>query len=127
MSEYPPRLGDLIDDYCSRCRLLLNHAIASMVAGQVVKVICQTCYSEHAYQHGQAGKKKAGPRATLFDQVLSKISPSGPAAEVEPPAPKKAPPAAAAPQPEPPASKKKTAAPARYIARHAKKPSRRNR
>jgi hypothetical protein len=68
------RLGDLIDDHCPRCRLLLNHAIASMVDGHVVKVICQTCYSEHAYQRGQGGKKKIGPRATLFDQVLAKVS-----------------------------------------------------
>jgi hypothetical protein len=94
------RLGDLIDDYCPRCRLLLNHAVASMVDGHVVKVICQTCYSEHAYQHGQGGKKKTGPRATLFDQVLAKVLPAEPN-----------------PTSEPAARKKKPAAPARYIAR----------
>ena len=127
MSEYPPRLGDLVDDHCPRCRLLLNHAIASMVSGQVAKVLCQTCYTEHAYHHGEARKKKAGPRTTLFDQVLSKISPAGPDGEAEPPAPKKPPSSPAAPEPEPPASKKKTAAPARYIARHGKKPSPGNR
>src|SRR3990172_6710738 len=67
MADFPPRLGDLIDDHCPRCRLLLNHAIASMVKDQVVKVVCQTCYSEHAYQRGQGGKKKPHARATLFD------------------------------------------------------------
>lgn len=94
------RLGDLIDDHCPRCRLLLNHAIASMVDGHVVKVICQTCYSEHAYQHGQGGKKKAGPRATLFDQVLAKASPAEQDSSGETGA-----------------AKKKPAEPARYISR----------
>jgi hypothetical protein len=71
------RLGDLLDDYCPRCRHLLDHAVASMVGTQVAKVICQTCYTEHVFRHGEGGKKKSDPRATLFDQVLSKFSPSG--------------------------------------------------
>jgi hypothetical protein len=70
------RLGDLIDDFCPRCRRLLNHAVASMVGPQVAKVICQTCYTEHPFRHGDSGKKKSNPRATLFDQVLGKVSPS---------------------------------------------------
>jgi hypothetical protein len=111
------RLGDLVDDYCPRCRLLLNHAVASLVDGQVVKVICQTCYSEHAYQRGRSERKKGGPRATLFDQVLAKVS-SGPPASA-PPTPKKK----AAPL-EPPGAKK-VAPPARYISRHKIKPPRR--
>jgi len=119
MTEPPLRLGDLIDDYCPRCRHLLNHAIASMIDGQVVKVICQTCYSEHAYQHGQGGKKKTGPRSTLFDQVLAKVSPAAPAPVAAPPPPKKR----AAP-PEPPSAKKKVAPPARYISRHKIRPPR---
>jgi hypothetical protein len=108
MAQPEYRLGDLIDDYCLRCKLLLNHAIASMVDGQVVKVICQTCFTEHAYRHGVGGKKEklANPRATLFDQVLAKT-----ASVAEAPAP-------AAPV------KKRTAAPARYISRHKTRPPR---
>jgi hypothetical protein len=110
MSDYPPRLGDLIDDFCPRCKLLLNHAIASMVEGQVVKVICQTCFTEHAYRRGEGGKKKlANPRATLFDQVLAKVEPAS--ADASPP------PASDRPKrPQPPA------AAARYISRHKAKP-----
>ena len=100
-----PRLGDLIDDHCPRCRLLLNHAIASLVDGHVVKVICQTCYSEHAYQRGQGGKKKTGPRATLFDQVLAKVSSTEEDSESA-------------------ATKKKPAEPARYVSRRKGKSSR---
>jgi hypothetical protein len=103
MSNLPPRLGDLIDDYCPRCRLLLNHAVASMVENQVAKVICQTCLSEHAYMDGKEAKKKKTPRETLFDQVLAKAAPVTAAdpALVE---------------------KKKPAAEARYITRHKSKP-----
>jgi len=104
MTEQPYRLGDLIDDYCIRCRLLLNHAVASMVDDQVVKVICQTCYTEHAYQHGRVGKKKPTGRSTLFDQVLASVAPS----EATAPAP-------------PPAKKKKAADSARPITRHKSK------
>ena len=68
-----PRLGDLIDDHCPRCRLLLNHAIASMMEGKVAKVICQTCLTEHAYlyEDGSKRKKPPGGRETLFDQILA--------------------------------------------------------
>ncbi len=73
MNESEYRLGDLIDDFCPRCRLLLNHAVASLVERKVVKVICQTCHSEHPYRRGEGGKKKKPPsaRAGLFEQVLS--------------------------------------------------------
>lgn len=73
MMGAPPRLGDLIDDHCPRCKLLLNHAIASMMEGKVAKVICQTCLTEHAYlyQDGAKRKKPPGGRETLFDQILA--------------------------------------------------------
>ena len=103
MNGAVPRLGDLIDDYCPRCRLLLNHAVASMVGDQVAKVICQTCLSEHAYLDGKEAKKKKTPRETLFDQVLAKAEPNADPA---------------------PAEKKKPAVEARYIARHKTRPAR---
>jgi hypothetical protein len=100
------RLGDLIDDYCPRCKLLLNHAIASIMEDRVVKVICKTCYTEHAYRHGEGGKKKAPAGVTLFQQVLANASPS----EAPEPAPSKQAPTAA--------KKKRATEPARYISRH---------
>ena len=73
------RLGDVIDDYCPRCKLLLNHAVASMVEGNVVKVVCQTCHSEHPYKNATVPpKKKSGPKAALLDQVLAKVAPAAP-------------------------------------------------
>jgi hypothetical protein len=118
MFEPVPRLGDTIDDYCPRCRLLLNHAVASLVDNQVVKVVCQTCHSEHPYRHAELPlKKKPSPRAVLFEQVLVKTK-SKPKAELEAPAEE---PVRVEPEP---AKKKKVAAPARYISRHKTKPPR---
>ena len=118
MIEPVPRLGDTIDDYCPRCRLLLNHAVASLVDNQVVKVVCQTCHSEHPYRHAELPpKKKPTARAALFEQVLVKTT-STPEADSEAAAEEPVP-----VEPEPP-KKKKGAAPARYISRHKTKPLR---
>ncbi len=115
MIEPAPRLGDTIDDYCPRCRLLLNHAVASLVDGKVVKVVCHTCHTEHPYRNAELPpKKKPGSRAALFEQVLVKTAA---APEAEPEAPAEEP---AQPDPEPP-KKKRVAAPARYITRHKSK------
>jgi len=122
MTEAVPRLGDVIDDYCPRCRLLLNHAVASLVDGQVVKVVCQTCHSEHPYRHAEIPKKKKpSARAALFDQVLAKAAPVTPTTTGAPESFLEEP-----PEPQPaPQKKKKTAPPARYISRHKTKPRRR--
>jgi ribosomal protein L31 len=71
LDERPPRLGDLIDDHCPRCKRLMNHAIASFMGNKVVKVVCQTCHSEHPFFEGKEKKKK--PKASAFDQVLAKV------------------------------------------------------
>ena len=52
------KLGDTIDDYCSRCQLLMNHYVVSMVDTEVGKVRCQTCSNEHNYRHGKGGKRR---------------------------------------------------------------------
>ncbi len=115
MTEQSYRLGDPIDDYCPRCRLLLNHAVASLVEGEVAKVICQTCYTEHPFHEGKSAKKKkpATGRATLFDQVLARTG-STPAAD---------PPGNARQNPK----RKKPAPPTRYISRHKAGPPKKGR
>lgn len=72
MSEL--RLGDIIDDYCSKCKLITNHSVVSIVDGAAAKVQCRTCYYEHKYRHGKAGtRKKQSEKADLFAAVLAKI------------------------------------------------------
>jgi len=115
------RLGDVIDDYCPRCKLLLNHAVASMVNGVVVKVVCQTCHSEHPFKNAEVPpKKKAGPKAVLMDQVLAKVAPAEPkpVTAEDPPLTTEE---AEAPK------RKRAGTPARYISRHAVRPPRTSR
>ena len=64
------KLGDTIDDHCSRCRLIMNHYIVSIVESEVRKVRCQTCGNEHNYRQGKGGKKKDTVKS-LFDQVAA--------------------------------------------------------
>ena len=108
LDNQPPRLGDLIDDYCPRCKHLLNHAIASFLGDKVVKVICQTCFTEHAFMDGKEKKKVPKSASAAFDQVLSKVAPPTHPPAADPPASK--PPAASAPNEDRPR--------ARYISRH---------
>ena len=48
MSEH--RLGDVIDDYCIKCKRLTNHQIVSVLEAQPAKVRCRTCYNDHDYR-----------------------------------------------------------------------------
>jgi len=81
------RLGDIIDDFCIKCRRLTNHAIVSLVNSAAAKVRCRTCYSDHDYRNEQAPpSKKDLKKAALFNAVLSGVTP----VEVPPPVEKKA-------------------------------------
>ncbi len=83
------RIGDVIEDYCTQCGHLLDHSIAALVNGQVVKVSCRTCHREHAYKHGQEPKrKKTQAKQSAFEQVLAGIlaTQSGEAPAASPPA-----------------------------------------
>jgi hypothetical protein len=81
MEDRPPRLGDVIDDYCPRCRLLLNHDVASLYQDAVAKVTCRTCHNTHDYRHGQLPARRRTARTkdkevkSLFDQVLAGLPP----------------------------------------------------
>ncbi|HEX3746378.1 MAG TPA: hypothetical protein VHW09_20715 [Bryobacteraceae bacterium] len=75
------RLGDDIDDFCVRCKRVMNHAVVSVIGGAAAKVRCRTCHSDHDYRHEQAPPPKVDPRkAALFNEVLKKVSPDGAAA-----------------------------------------------
>ncbi len=71
------RLGDVIDDWCVKCRRLTNHAIVSLVDGAAAKVRCRTCYHDHDYRHEEAPpSKKDQKKAALFNEVLATMNPS---------------------------------------------------
>ena len=79
------RLGDVIDDFCVKCRRLTNHAIVSLLNGSAAKVRCRTCYSDHDYRNEQAPpSKKELKKAALFNEVLAGLAPAAAEAEAEP-------------------------------------------
>ena len=76
MPEY--RLGDIIDDFCVRCKRIMNHAVVSVMNSEPAKVRCRTCHSDHDYRHEQAPPPKTDLRkAALFSEVLKKVDPDG--------------------------------------------------
>lgn len=82
------RLGDVIDDFCVKCRRLTNHSVVSLVDGKAAKVRCRTCYSDHDYRNEQAPpSKKDLKKAALFAEVLTKAAPAAAGiASADPPA-----------------------------------------
>ena len=75
------RLGDDIDDFCVKCKRVMNHAVVSILNNEPAKVRCRTCHSDHDFRHEQAPPPKVDPRkAALFNQVLANVAGSGGAA-----------------------------------------------
>ena len=76
MPDRALRLGDVLDDYCPRCRLLLNHDVVTMTDGKVEKTACRTCYNTHDYRNAQVPvrrKAKKDDAKTLMTQVLDSM------------------------------------------------------
>ena len=67
------RLGDMIDDHCSRCKRTTDHAIVAMNGDDVVKVVCRTCSSENKYRHNKTGKKEMTAEQA-FQKVLASVT-----------------------------------------------------
>ncbi len=79
------RLGDDIDDFCVKCKRVMNHSVVSILNEEPAKVRCRTCHSDHDFRHEQAPPPKVDPRkAALFNQVLEKVT-GAPAPVVEEP------------------------------------------
>jgi hypothetical protein len=78
------RLGDDIDDFCVRCKRVMNHNVVSVLNGAPAKVRCRTCHSDHDFRNEQPPPPKVDARkAALFNEVLKKVSPGDAAAPLE--------------------------------------------
>lgn len=66
------RLGDDIDDYCSRCKFSSDHSVVSLVGDDVKKVRCRTCQTEHNYRHNKGSKEMTAQEA--FAKVLASVT-----------------------------------------------------
>src|SRR3954468_20105077 len=83
------RLRDVVGDYCSRCRLLSNHAIAAIVDDDIKQTRCSTCDFEHPYKDGKLPTRRTKKDGTsaLYKQVLDNVTDGMPDdAAVKPPA-----------------------------------------
>jgi len=73
------RLGDFIDDHCSRCHRLTDHSVVAMVGDDVKKVRCRTCQHEHEYRQ-RKGPQKKKTKLSAYEEVLASIMASKPVA-----------------------------------------------
>ncbi|MSO21483.1 MAG: hypothetical protein EXQ56_13700 [Acidobacteria bacterium] len=73
----PTRLGDIIDDYCTRCHMLTNNSVEALLGDAVAKVRCRTCGFSHDYKHGKVPEKKSKTKKTskqaAYDEVLASV------------------------------------------------------
>jgi hypothetical protein len=76
------RLGDYIDDYCSRCKRGTDHAVVSLDGESVQKVRCRTCDFEHKYRGNKSGKKEMTAEEALQKVLQSVKGQMGEAAAV---------------------------------------------
>lgn len=78
------RLGDDIDDFCVRCKRVMNHNVVSVVNGVAAKVRCRTCHNDHDFRHEQPPPPKVDSRkAALFNEVLKTVDPAAAGAELD--------------------------------------------
>jgi hypothetical protein len=78
------RLGDDIDDFCVRCKRIMNHAVVSVINREPAKVRCRTCHSDHDFRHEQPPPPKVDLRKqALFNEVLKKVNPEDAAVVAE--------------------------------------------
>jgi hypothetical protein len=78
-----PRLGDIIDDFCVKCKRIMNHAVVSLLNGEPAKVRCRTCHNDHNFLHEQAPPPKVDTRKqALFNEVLAKVAPGSTAGTI---------------------------------------------
>jgi hypothetical protein len=80
------RLGDSVDDYCSRCKRTTDHAVVAMAGEEVQKVLCRTCTYEHKCRHNKTGRKEL-TKEEAFQKVLASVT--GQLGGTSPEAPKK--------------------------------------
>ena len=78
------RLGDIIDDFCIKCKRIMNHAVVSILDSKPAKVRCRTCYNDHDYRFEQAPPPKIDPRkAALLAEKAANAAAAMPEAIAE--------------------------------------------
>ncbi|HVW10489.1 MAG TPA: hypothetical protein VHC90_18000 [Bryobacteraceae bacterium] len=69
------RLGDDIDDFCVKCKRVMNHLVVSLLQDEPAKVRCRTCHNDHDFRHEQAPPPRVDSRKTaLIQQAMEKVA-----------------------------------------------------
>ena len=72
MEQRRVRLGDIVDDYCTRERRVTNHAVVAIVEDQIQLTRCTTCDTEHPYKAARVPRRRKKTEAgALYEQVLA--------------------------------------------------------
>ena len=53
-------IGQHIDGWCTRCKLMLRHTIESIVGGKIKRTHCNTCGAQHAHRTAPPRTRGAG-------------------------------------------------------------------
>jgi hypothetical protein len=62
------QVGENIDAYCSKCKMLLAHIIMVKIEGTVHKVKCKTCGAEHKYRLHKSAVKKVTRKQSAMNK-----------------------------------------------------------
>ena len=75
------RTGGTIDSWCGKCKRILAHTIETMLGNKPVRLHCNTCNAQHAYQPSERLKavaQPAKPRANRYQGLLRASNGSSP-------------------------------------------------
>jgi hypothetical protein len=75
MQQRRLRLGDILDDYCSRERRITNHVVVAMIEDDIRRTRCTTCDTEHEYKQAKAPAPRRKNVGALFQDVLEDARP----------------------------------------------------
>jgi len=53
------QVGNNVDSWCTRCKLMLAHTVEAMVGQKITRVHCNTCAAQHAYRGRPPGERPA--------------------------------------------------------------------
>jgi translation initiation factor IF-2 len=79
MEQRQVRLGDVLDDYCTRERRVTNHAVVALVGSEVKLTRCTTCDSEHPYKAAKVPPRRLTKLVAAPSTASSTAPPDGPA------------------------------------------------
>jgi len=82
MEQHHARLGDVLDDYCTRERRVTNHAVVAIVGDEIKLTRCTTCDTEHPYRSARVPPR----RQTKLAAGLSNASANGAGLALQDPA-----------------------------------------